>query len=313
MSNKFSVGVVVPTYNRAHLISETLESILNQGSAMADDILVVDDGSTDNTREIVAKYPVRYTRIKNSGDLAARNCGTLSLNTELVAFCDSDDLWLPNHLENMVSLWKALPNLAAAYSDFRILKNGSTLPVSKFNLHNPPSYWDDVEPVSTNSAIVTQDMTEKLLEFQPFFPSCLVVHRQKFIKAGLWNEEAGRGADFTTALYFAHNPPFGVSFEPTVSIRKHEGNISADTVEMNLRDAHILRVAAASGRYSRKLAKKLLASARAREVSAFHGAFANGNKQLAASLIPSLGASIVKPKVFAKATLSLAANAFGRA
>lgn len=311
MSNKFSVGVVVPTYNRAHLISETLESILNQDSVVVDDIIVVDDGSADNTREIVAKYPVRYARIKNSGDLAARNYGTLSLNTELVAFCDSDDLWLPNHLENMVSLWKSFSNLTAAYSDFRILKNGSILPVSKFNLHNPLSYWDDVKPVSTNSAIVTQDMTEKLLEFQPFFPSCLVVHRQKFIMAGLWNEEAGRGADFTTALYFAHNPPFGVSFEPTVSIRKHDGNISADTVEMNLRDAHILRVAATSGRYSKKLAKKLLASARAREISAFHGAFADGNKRLAASLIPSLGANIAKPKIFAKAALSLAANAIG--
>jgi glycosyltransferase involved in cell wall biosynthesis len=93
-------SIIVPTYNRAHLISNTLNSLLAQ-EYQDFEIIVVDDGSTDNTKEIVEKIgskKITYHRIKNSERGFARNYGTRLANGDYVNFFDSDDLALKNHL-----------------------------------------------------------------------------------------------------------------------------------------------------------------------------------------------------------------------
>jgi glycosyltransferase involved in cell wall biosynthesis len=95
------VTVVVPTYNRAALLDETLRSILAQ-TVLPDEIIVVDDGSTDQTPEVCARQPklVRYVRQANSGlPAVARNRGIQESKGEWIALCDSDDLWHPRKLE----------------------------------------------------------------------------------------------------------------------------------------------------------------------------------------------------------------------
>lgn len=93
-------SVVVPTYNRARLIRKTILSLLNQTLPPAQ-IIVVDDGSTDNTREVLREFAekVEYVWQPNGGDGSARNTGLRMAKCEYVAFLDSDDLWLPNKLE----------------------------------------------------------------------------------------------------------------------------------------------------------------------------------------------------------------------
>ena len=101
-----SVTVVIPTYNRAALLDETLRSILAQ-TIPADEIIVVDDGSTDDTPAICAKYreSVRYVRQDNSGLPAiARNRGIAEAKGNWIALCDSDDLWHPRKLEIELSV-----------------------------------------------------------------------------------------------------------------------------------------------------------------------------------------------------------------
>jgi len=98
MSPLFSV--VIPSYNRASLLPEALGSVASQ---TCDDyeVIVVDDGSTDNTKEVVEshKLPVRYVYQKNQGAGAARNRGIAEARGEYIAFLDSDDTWLPWKLE----------------------------------------------------------------------------------------------------------------------------------------------------------------------------------------------------------------------
>jgi glycosyltransferase involved in cell wall biosynthesis len=96
-----SVSVVVPTYNRARLLDETLRAILAQ-TIPVHEIIVVDDGSTDDTAQVCARQPkhVRYLRQDNTGLPAfARNLGIASATGDWIAFCDSDDQWHPRKVE----------------------------------------------------------------------------------------------------------------------------------------------------------------------------------------------------------------------
>ena len=128
------IGVVIPTYNRAGLIGETLDAVFAQ-TLPPDEVIVVDDGSTDDTQSVLASYlsRVRPLRITNSGELAARNAGLRAAQSRLVAFCDSDDLWTPDFLATMSAQWHAEPKLIACYADFRTLAETIALR-SKFAL-----------------------------------------------------------------------------------------------------------------------------------------------------------------------------------
>src|ERR1022692_2070993 len=95
-----TVSAVIPTYNRARFVGEAIDSILAQ-SRPVDEIIVVDDGSTDNTVESLKKYgaAIRCVRHQNNGPSAARNRGVKESKCDFVAFLDSDDLWVPRKNE----------------------------------------------------------------------------------------------------------------------------------------------------------------------------------------------------------------------
>lgn len=94
-----TISVVVPTYNRAHCVREAIDSVLTQDPP-ADEVIVVDDGSTDNTQDILQTYgnSITVLRQKNEGAAAARNTGIRHATGEWVAFLDSDDLWRPGRV-----------------------------------------------------------------------------------------------------------------------------------------------------------------------------------------------------------------------
>lgn len=109
-----SVSVVIPTYNYGKFLPRALDSVLAQSLAPAE-IIVVDDGSTDDTRNILACYsePVRVVHQTNRGLPAARNVGIGLARSELVALLDSDDAWHPNKLQQQVALWCRHPECGA--------------------------------------------------------------------------------------------------------------------------------------------------------------------------------------------------------
>jgi glycosyltransferase involved in cell wall biosynthesis len=119
-----SISVVIPTYNRAHLIQRALKSVLNQSKLPAE-IIVVDDGSTDDTQSLVESYDdiVRYVYQDNAGASAARNNGVYLANSEWVAFLDSDDIWLPSHLNRISNAICSTNGVADLYFDNTIRTN----------------------------------------------------------------------------------------------------------------------------------------------------------------------------------------------
>jgi len=115
------ISLIVGTYNRSARISDTLQSVLDQ-SLPADEILVVDDGSTDNTAEFVKEnFPsIRVVTKKNGGTSSARNCGAANAKGDWLVFLDHDDLLLPNALAELQRLSRLWPQADALYCDHEL-------------------------------------------------------------------------------------------------------------------------------------------------------------------------------------------------
>jgi glycosyltransferase involved in cell wall biosynthesis len=94
---KATISVILPAYNAGKYIGEALQSILVQ-TIPVDEIIVVDDGSTDNTKEVVSSFPVRYLYQTNKGTAAALNAGIEQASGDYLAFLDADDIWMPQRL-----------------------------------------------------------------------------------------------------------------------------------------------------------------------------------------------------------------------
>jgi glycosyltransferase involved in cell wall biosynthesis len=271
------VSVVIPTYNRAAFLAETLDAILGQTFPPAE-IIIVDDGSTDNTDLVLRAYQGRLQTITipNSGDLVARNVGLGRATGDLVAFCDSDDVWDEKFLAHMVQLWVAEPKAVAGYSDFRLLKDGVLSQYSKFD-DAPAGFFQGLRRVNDRLGFFDVPVIDRLLVYQPFFPSCMVVNRAAFLGIGGWDQILERGSDFATTLRCASHPPLGVCLSPLVAIRKHASNLSADTERMNLRDAHVLDHFLTNHPNLGHLRAKVAESANRRRIDALHSAFSRRN------------------------------------
>ena len=124
-SNKPLVSVIIPTYNRGWVVQEAIDSVLDQDFTDYE-LIVVDDGSDDNTPTILADYGQAITVLHqlNSGVSAARNRGIAAASGQLIAFLDSDDLWLPRKLSTQVKFFKDHPDAVINQTEERWIRNG---------------------------------------------------------------------------------------------------------------------------------------------------------------------------------------------
>ncbi len=136
------VSVVIPTFNRAHYVVETINSVLAQ--TLKDlEVIVVDDGSTDNTREAVEKFgdPVKYVYQNNGGVASASNAGFRSSTGEYVGLLGDDDLWLSNKLEVQVKELDRNPQLGFVCSQADVFNDDGILYTLK-RYDNKDTYED---------------------------------------------------------------------------------------------------------------------------------------------------------------------------
>jgi glycosyltransferase involved in cell wall biosynthesis len=133
-----NVSVCIPTYNREHLLKETLDSVFAQ-TYKNFEVVIVDDGSTDGTKEMLEKngYNVRYHWQANSGDAAARNKLIELANGKYISFLDSDDLLYPDALEKMVDAIPQNAENVIVYGPYvAIDEHGNILHRRKKNLYS---------------------------------------------------------------------------------------------------------------------------------------------------------------------------------
>ena len=113
-----NISVLLPAYNAAQTIEATINTVLRQTTAPLE-FIIVDDGSTDETPDIVRRFGCRITLIstRNQGPAAARNTLCASASGDLLAFLDADDLWHPKHLETHSALAKSYPQTVAIFTN----------------------------------------------------------------------------------------------------------------------------------------------------------------------------------------------------
>jgi len=260
------VSVIIPTFNRAELLQKTVDTIIEQTEPVRE-IIIVDDGSSDGTAERFAQYhkKIKLERIQNSGQMVAFNVGVSISAGNYIAFCDSDDLWKPYFIENIMKIWDIEPSTNAAFGNFQIVRNEVWVEGSKFD-DAPASFWDGFAVAKLGGyGFFRRAPVRNLVAFNPFFVSAMVVRADFFRSIGGWDEAWNRkmSQDFATTLRIAEHPPIGLMLEPAVGIRKHAGNFSGDVQKMNLGDAaileHALRTRPSLAPYADAIGQSILA------------------------------------------------------
>jgi glycosyltransferase involved in cell wall biosynthesis len=208
-----TVSVVVPTYNRADLLREAIDSVLLQ--TFGDfELLVVDDGSTDHTRDVVAAVEdrrCRYLARAHRGIGAALNAGLQAARGRYFARLDSDDVWLPEMLETLVNVMDAAPELGFAYGRGRvILADGTPLDHLQGTTPRYPDHpW---------RSIVYDDCTCNV---------ALLARSECLGEVGGFDEELIAHEDWDMWLRVTARHPFRFVDRELVLIRRHGGNLTA--------------------------------------------------------------------------------------
>ena len=171
-----SISVVIPTYNRQHTLARAIESVLDQTAAV-DEIIVVDDGSTDQTRDFLSeKYPnVDYYYQPNAGVSAARNKGVSVAKSDWIAFLDSDDQWLEKKIGMQRQAWNQSPSHRIVHSDEIWIRNG--VRVNKKNKYRKSGgrIFEDclsLCAISPSSVVLEKKLLIEVGGFDEALPAC---------------------------------------------------------------------------------------------------------------------------------------------
>ena len=198
--NSYTVTAVIPAYNAGKYIARTIDSVLAQ-IRPADEIIVVDDGSTDDTADVVSRYgsKVIYIYQENAGASAARNAGIKAAGCEWIAFLDGDDQWLPEHLSMQTQLLQQNPDLVWSTANFNRCLCGFDRQGS------------DINPAKAEKLLDRKDY------FQDYFQAykagaggwtgTMVIKRDTIIEAGLFRQAQPKANDLDMWWKIAYRFP----------------------------------------------------------------------------------------------------------
>ncbi|MGC4042588.1 MAG: glycosyltransferase [Armatimonas sp.] len=222
------ISVIIPAYNAASYLERTVRSVLSQ-TRPPDEILIVDDGSTDDTPRVATSFGpnVRYIRQENAYVGPARNNGFRNTTGEYVLFLDADDLLLPEHLETLLQALESHPEAGLAYCRSQTIDSDD-------NVVEP--LWDkeDFEGDVWKS-LVTGNFVRS--------PGCALFRRTALEKAGPWesNKRMRGNEDWDMLLRVAETAPFVRVERALFQYRVHSTNMSGDAVKMHVGAIWVLR------------------------------------------------------------------------
>ncbi len=258
------------------------------------EIIVIDDGSTDDTASVIAKFgpPIRYRRIENSGAPVARNVGAAMATGDWLWFCDSDDLWRPEFLARIRAIAETPPYPAFIFGNFQLVRDGNWEAITKFATA-PDGFWEGIASrKAEGGAIFTEPLYPHLLKFQPIFPSTIVMKKSLFESVGGFDAKFARTAseDFEFTLRCVAEAPVGMIETSLVGVRRHHGNFSANQLKNLLGEVKILTPCTGRTMPPRSATSgEIDADIRRRNLEALELAFSNGDYDLVRSLATRIG------------------------
>lgn len=214
-----NVSVVIPTYNYGRFIVEAIESALRQ-TLPPYEIIVVDDGSTDDTAEVVARFGerVRYIRQENAGVSAARNRGVAESRGDYIAFLDADDIWEPTKLEKQIAKFAEDPEIGLVHCGMREFdaETGKTVAL---HLEGGEGWVADEIALWERPIVIGPGGT-------------IVVSRSAIETVGGFDTRLKNGEDWEFCFRVASKYKVGFVREPLVDYRNHGVNATKNIREM---------------------------------------------------------------------------------
>jgi GT2 family glycosyltransferase len=202
------VSVIIPTYNRPRWLAETIESVLGQ-TYLHIETIVVNDGSTDNTEQILKPYRDRIVYIykENGGPGSAVNAGIMAATGEYIARVDDDDLFLPEKVELQVEMFQQEPRLGLVATDHHIIDQEGEI-----------IYTRAVPDFSRHGAFLS------LLQQCIFSQPTVMVRKECHDKVGFYRNTYAQ--DYDMWIRIARHYPMGVIHRPLAMYRRHNSNRS---------------------------------------------------------------------------------------
>jgi glycosyltransferase involved in cell wall biosynthesis len=229
------VTAIIPTYNRAKTIERAVNSVLAQ-TWKEMEVIVVDDGSNDQTGEVLKAYgdKIRVIHQRNGGPAAARNTGIKAATGEIISFLDSDDAWMPSKIERQVKLLQrtASAGVVCCVCNARMFfSSGTVITFESAGLHpeQEEGIWSN--PVDT------------LMNRFLFFNQVVAVRREALAQSGLFREDLpyGLNDDYDLSLRLSLIGPWSFIAEPLVEWHEHVDNISRTHRHLEI-CVHTLRI-----------------------------------------------------------------------
>ena len=215
------VSVIVPTYNRAHLVIEAIDSVLSQ-SFQDYELIVVDDGSTDNTKDALLRYGdrIKYIYQTNLGVGAARNVGVRCARGEWLAFLDSDDIWMPEYLTCQMEQAEKNPRVCTHMTNsIRYEADGSTLDSFQYYGIDPRTTFKN------DSALILERPLAFMLQKALPYLQATVFRREAFIKAGMFNEKVTITEDLDAIARMCLQGPLSLCNKPLVHVIRRKETV----------------------------------------------------------------------------------------
>ncbi len=212
------ISVVIPSYNAAPYLGEAIESVLAQGRDDVE-IIVVNDGSTDNTAEVARKYGDRIVYIEqdNQGVAGARNTGILAAQGDYIALLDADDAYYPGALDNMAGYLDQHPDIGLVCGDLMMFDETGDLHLASASGGKPQN------PANFRWEVATYNLNN----------SAVMVRREAFDKVGLFEPRLRIGEDWMMWVVMARRYNMAYIDAPLARYRLHGKNVSARQAEMD--------------------------------------------------------------------------------
>lgn len=292
------VSVLIPAYNASGVLAETLDAVLSQRYVPAE-VIVLDDGSTDNTSEVVARFGKRvsYRFAPNGGIDRARNLAASFATSPFLAFCDHDDLWREDKLAQQMELHQRNPDLQYSFTNFSIVVDGVWASRTKLD-EAPAGFFAGIDSLGCEPFEYKSSLYDQLLSFQPIWPSTIVISRRFFAELKGFREEFGKNPseDLEFTLRCVQRTPIGVVPEPVVGVRRHPLNYSGDNYKTTRGQIEVLQYALRHHSIGDSTRALILEQIRRRRVEASYDAFRRGKFKDVTALLSGLPSDYLDSK-----------------
>jgi glycosyltransferase involved in cell wall biosynthesis len=243
------ISVVIPAYNAAKHLPAAIQSVLSQ-SGPPGEIIVVDDGSSDDTVAVAHSFGVQVISVPNGGPSAARNAGTRAASGEFIAYLDADDMWAPEKLTEQLTTLEGYGRPAFSFTDYRMFDESGPFR-EKSELLRRPAFRKSVGNARRRATLVMAAGGNGPVLYDSYImPSSLMVRRQDIFAVGGFDETLRVSEDYEFCLRLFRVVPAVVIMKPLVLYRQHAAQATSNSALMRAGFFDVARrVAADPSRY----------------------------------------------------------------